>query len=137
MSRAWRYLFLKIITDIAMINIAFVAVFLAKFKTINFLPVFMIYYKPLLFITVLWLVLLNLAGLYKLQHDKVGRRDNIFSVSFGAFSAAFFTYVFVVFLYREAVYSKEIVILGSFTALVLINISRYLIWKLFQLNYDH
>jgi FlaA1/EpsC-like NDP-sugar epimerase len=134
MDRVWKYLFLKILSDIIVVNIAFIGAFLIKFKTVNFLPVMMIYYKPLLFITALWLVVLNLAGLYKPQHDKVDRRDNILSVSFGAFSAAFFTYVFVVFLYREAAYSKEIVMLGSFASLVLINISRYMIWKLFQKN---
>ena len=132
MNKAWRYLCLKIITDTAVINVSFVGAFLAKYRTSQFLPVLMIYYKPLLFITVLWLVVLNLAGLYKLQPKATDRIDNIFSVSFGVFSAAFFTYVIIIFLYREASYSKDIVILGSFFALALINLSRFLIWKLYQ-----
>ncbi|MFH1386103.1 MAG: hypothetical protein ABIH50_00340 [bacterium] len=134
MSRNWRYLFLKIISDIIIIDFAFTTAFLVKFKTINVLLAIAVYYKHLFFITVLWLVVLNLAGLYKLQQDKVNRIDNFFSVSFGAFSAAFFNYVIILFLYREALYSKEIVIIGSLIALVLINISRHLIWKLYQIH---
>jgi FlaA1/EpsC-like NDP-sugar epimerase len=132
MSRAWRYLFIKIIADVVAVNVSFICAFLAKFKTINFISAVAIYYKPLFFITVLWLVVMNLAGLYKLQQDKVNRIDNLFSVSFGAFSAAFFTYVIVIYLYQEASYSKDIVITGSLAALVLLNISRDLIWKAYK-----
>lgn len=132
MNRDWRYLFLKIGADIILVNLAFISAFLVKFNTLSFISVITVYYKPLLFITVLWLVVLNLAGLYKIQQDKVSQVDNLFSVSFGVFSAAFFTYVIIIFLYREALYSREVVIMGSLFALVLLNVSRYLIWKLYK-----
>ena len=127
----WVYLFLKLASDALAINVGFVSAFLLRFKTFDIPSALLIYYKPLLFITVLWLVVLNLAGLYKLQFDRAARIDNLFAVSFGAFSAAFFTFIFVVFMYREAAFSKDIVALGSIFTLVLINISRYLIWKLY------
>jgi hypothetical protein len=129
---AWLNLFLKIVTDVVMIGGAFISAFLLKSGSLSGLMMIQVYYKPLFFITVLWLVVLNLAGLYKLQTDKLNRVDNVLAVSFGAFSAAFFAYVFIAFLYREASYSKDIVILGSLLALVLINLSRYFIWKIFQ-----
>lgn len=132
MSRAWRYLSFKIGADIILVNFAFISAFLVKFKTLSFISVITVYYKPLLFITILWLVVLNLAGLYKIQHNKVSQVDNLFSVSFGVFSAAFFTYVIIIFLYREAFYSREVVIIGSLCSLVLLNVSRYLIWKFYK-----
>lgn len=133
MGRAWGYLFLKIAADIVMVDIAFVSAFLLKFHTLNLLPAVIVYYKPLFFITVLWLVVFNLAGLYKPQTtDKVNRVDNPLSVSFGAFSAAFFTYVIITLLYREASYSKDVVIIGSLIGLLLVNLSRHLIWKAYQ-----
>jgi len=132
MSRAWRYLFIKMIVDILLINVAFISAFMVKFRTIDIISTLTIYSRPLFFITVLWLVVLNLAGLYKLQQDKIGRLDNIIVVSFGGFSAAFFAYLIVVFFCREALYTKDIIIIGSLIALVLVNVSRYLIWKLFR-----
>ena len=132
MKRAWAYLFLKLAADILFVNISFILAFLLKFQTINLFPALAVYYKPLLLITVLWLVIFNLAGLYKLQMGKVGRLENLFSVSFGIFSAAFFTYLLIIFFYQEASYSREIVIIGSLIAFVLINISRYMIWKRFK-----
>ncbi|MCU0641473.1 MAG: hypothetical protein MUC35_05235 [Candidatus Margulisbacteria bacterium] len=132
MNRAWRYLFLKIGTDVVLVNLSFLAAFTLKFHAFNTFSLLAIYYRPLLFLTVLWLVVLNLAGLYKLQPDMLNRVDNQFTVSFGIFSAAFFTYLIVMFLYREAEYSRNVVIIASLISLVAINVSRYLIWKLYN-----
>jgi len=129
MSKAWMFLFTKILFDVLLVNISFILGYLIKFGLVNPLtaPV-SIYLKALIFVTMLWLIIFNLAGLYKFQPEKINRVDNIFSVSFGVFSSAFFTYIIVVFLYREAFYAKEIVIYSSLFALLLINLSRYIIW---------
>jgi len=131
MQRNWLYLFAKISTDLILINVAFCSAYLLRFQTVNVFALLQ-YFKFLGFVSMLWLIIFNLAGLYKLQVDCTTQVDKLFSVSFGIFSSAFFTYVSAVFLYREALYSKDIVIIASIIALILINLSRYLIWKAYQ-----
>ena len=133
MLKTWTLLFIKIIFDVILINISFIIGYLIKFGVVNPLafPI-SIYLKALIFVTMLWLIIFNLAGLYKLQPEKINRVDNIFSVSFGVFSSAFFTYIIVVFLYREAFYAKEIVIYSSLLALFIVNLSRYIIWSIYK-----
>lgn len=133
MNKSYLILSLKLISDVIIINISFIVGYLIKFGMINVLalPVFH-YLKVLAFISLLWLIIFNLAGLYKLQGERTGRVDSIFSVSFGIFSAAFFTYLVIVYFYREAFYSRAIVIYASLLAMVLINLSRYFIWKLHE-----
>ncbi|NQU17147.1 MAG: hypothetical protein HQ564_03685 [Candidatus Saganbacteria bacterium] len=129
----WYFLALKIISDIVIINIVFILGYIIKFKIFNPFAISIIpYFKVLMFITLLWVIVLNLAGLYKLQTDEIVRTDGIFPVSFGVFSAGFFTYIIIVFLYREALYTREIVIYASFLALIFINLSRYLVWRLYS-----
>jgi len=131
MRKAWIFLAIKFIADIIMINLSFILAYLIVFKTVSLLDLSIFsYYKVLFFITLFWLIIFNLAGLYKMQVDKTNRIDNIFAVSFGVFSAAFLTYIFIAFLHKEAFYSREIVVYASLIALLLINFSRHFIWKL-------
>lgn len=133
MIKNWVFLFAKIITDAVFVLISFVAAYLIIFKS-TALTIFhlTIYAKFLVFAIMLWLIIFNLAGLYKLQSDKSNRIDNVFTVSFGVFSAAFFAYVIATFIYKEAYYSKSIIILASLFNLFFTNLSRYLIWELYK-----
>ena len=135
MNKAWLFLILKILSDILMVNLSFIFGYMINFGTVNISHThILIYSKVLVFISLLWMIIFNLAGLYKLQTDKINRIDGIFSVAFGVFSSAFFTYVIVVFLYREAFYSKGIVIYASIIAFFLVILSRQAIWWLFCKN---
>ena len=131
MRRTWIILCIKIFTDALIVNSAFILGYIIKFRAMDYLAI-SIYSKSLMFITILWLIIFNLAGLYKPQLNKLSRVDSVIPVSFGVFSAAFFTYTIIILLYKEASYSKEIVIIGSFISLLLVNISRYLIWIKFS-----
>lgn len=128
-NRKWLILILKLASDMLIINVSFISGYLLRFGVINPLsvPVFM-YTRILVFITLTWMVIFNLAGLYKIQPDNSPRIDGLFAVTTAVISSAFFTYVIVLSLYKEALYSKEIILFSSAIALVLFNISRTAIW---------
>ncbi|MBI5701779.1 hypothetical protein HZC34_08080 [Candidatus Saganbacteria bacterium] len=132
MFKSWFFLFVKVTSDVFFINLSFVFGYMIKSRSVNiFASQISPYFKVLMFLTVFWLIIFNLAGMYKMQLDMKNRVDNIFSVSFGVFSASFFTYILVAYIYREAIYTKEIVIFGSIIGALLINLSRFVIWKIY------
>ncbi len=98
---------------------------------------FAAYGKLMVFITMLWLIIFNLAGLYKLQSDTQKVGENAFQVSFGIFAAEFFTYIFIVYLYREASFARDIIIYSSLFAMILINLARYILLRLISFVHTH
>ena len=132
MRKAWLFLLLRLISDLILINLCFISGYLIRFGEINlFTAPVLVYLKFLAFVSMLWLIMFNLTGLYKMQNGERERPDGILAVSFGVFSSAFFTYIFAFFFYREAIYSRAIIIYASILALVMINLARFLLWKLY------
>ncbi len=125
----WIILAVKILSDIVLINCSFVMGYMIRFGGINpFGMPLLAYNKMLIFVTITWLVIFNLTGLYKMQGEKQDRVDGPVIVTTSVFSASFFTYVIILSLYKEAMYSKDIIIYTCFIAFILLNISRSLIW---------
>lgn len=133
MYKNWTFVAIKVLSDITVVNLSFVSGYMIRFGLLNpaSLPLVM-YSKVIIFITLTWLVIFNLAGMYKMQTEKAVRIDNPFLVSTAVFSSAFFTYVVVFSLYRGAFYSKEVILYSSVIALLFANISRAVIWKIFK-----
>jgi len=134
MIKNWALMIIKVISDIFIVNLSLVSGYLIRFGIPGSVSVpFLVYSKMLVFITLTWLVIFNLAGMYKMQTDKTTRIDNAFLVTTSVFSSAFFTYVMVFSIYREAFYSKEVIFYSSVIALLLVNLSRAIIWKVFKI----
>lgn len=133
MYKNWLFVFIKIVSDIALVVISFAAGFFIRFGIEDpFMIPVMSYYKILVSLLLTWLVVFNLSGMYKLQTDRSVRIDNVFVVSSAVISAAFFTYIFVLLAYKGAFYSKGLIIYSSLVALFLVNLSRALIWRIYK-----
>ncbi|MFA5104870.1 MAG: hypothetical protein WC527_06820 [Candidatus Margulisiibacteriota bacterium] len=133
MYKNWTFVVIKVISDIAVVNLSFLSGYMIRFGLSSPASVPMVIYsKVIIFITLTWLVIFNLAGMYKMQSDKTVRIDNPFLVSTAVFSSVFFTYAMVFSMYREAFYSKEVILYSSVIALLLINVSRATIWRIFK-----
>ena len=129
----WLLILFKLVADIVLLNSSFFFGYMVKFGFTASLTIPVIAYaKLMVFITMLWLIIFNLAGLYKLQPNTQKTSEDAFQVTFGIFAAEFFTYIFIVYLYSEASFAKDIIIYASLFAMILINLARYLIWKLFK-----
>lgn len=136
-SKTWIFLGIKILFDILVIQLSFIIAYLITFNTINVFSISLLAYKKILiFLSLFWVIIFNLSGLYKFQLNNKSRVDGIFVTSFAVLSAAFFTYLFIVFLHKEAFYSREIVILGAIIALLFLNITRYIIWQVYKKVYS-
>lgn len=135
MYKNWTFVLIKLVSDIVVVNLSFVLGYMIRFGLLNPVSLPLVTYsKVMTFITLTWLVIFNLAGMYKMQTEKVARIDNPFLVFTAVFSSAFFTYVVVFSLYREAFYSKEVILYSSVIALLLANLSRAVIWKIFKMT---
>ena len=132
LQRTWRNLLVKLLIDLLVIDLSFLLALFINFGLFDVRQFVFIYYQQILFINILWLVIFNLAGLYKTQKDVSYGAENFASVSFGVFSAAFFNYIIIMYVYPEASYSKGIITAGSVFVLFLMNISRFFIAKRFN-----
>ena len=112
--------------DVLLINVSFLTGYFIKFNALSI--VFFQYYKTLALVTLIWLIVFNLGGLYKFPKREERRVDGIASLSFAITSAAFVTLLVIFFLYKEAVYAMDIIFYAWFCSLVLLNISRSVIW---------
>lgn len=131
----WFLLFLRLITDALFIVISFLLAYFVKFRSLNIgsLPI-NIYFKILIFVTLIWLIILNLGGLYKFTKKDEKKADNLLATSFAITSAAFITLLIILFLYKEAIYAKDIIFYAWLISLVLLNVSRWVIWRIYQIS---
>jgi len=127
--RFWSVLIVRLVSDIIFIYLSFVSAYFIKFGI--FLPV-NVYTKLIIFVVVVWLVIFNLGGLYKFPKKEGRREDNILAASFAITSAAFITLLIIFFLYKEAAYAMDLIFYSWFSALILINLSRSIIWFGYQ-----
>jgi FlaA1/EpsC-like NDP-sugar epimerase len=124
---SWLFLFVKLTTDILIINVAFLLGYFIKFNTLS-INFFSVYSRVLILATSIWIIIFNLGGVYKFPKREAKRADNILATSFSITSAAFITLMMIFFLYKEATFSMDIVFYAWFSNLILINISRSIIW---------
>lgn len=130
MRNYWAALGAKIISDAVLINLAFCLGYMIKFRIMDISRVPVLSYShAMVFITILWLIIFNLAGLYKSVPGKRKNYQSSLSVSLGIISSAVLTYFMAWYYYKEAFYAAAIIIYASLILLFLLNISRYLIWR--------
>jgi len=133
MSKPWLFLFIKLISDVFAVAVSFMLGYMLKFEVESLISLpFDIYIKFLLTISILWVIIFNLSGLYKLQVDKANRIDNPIKISAAVFSSAFFTYFFVIYVYKEAFNVNDIIIYAFLISLILVNLFRYFIWNIYK-----
>ena len=125
----WLLLGVRLVADVVTVNLSFLIAYFIKFQTfnLNFAHV-NVYYKLLIFVTMIWLIVFNLGGLYKLPKKETPRTDTLVLTSLTITSAAFITVLVIFLLYQEATYALDIVFYAWFAALFLVNLARSLIW---------
>ena len=125
----WFFFLLKLVSDAVSVTLSFFLAYFIKFGM--FLP-FSVYYKLVFLGAFIWLIVFNLGGLYKSPHKEGKREDNILITSFAITSAAFITLLVIFFLYKEATYAMDTIFYAWCISLVLVNISRSVIWSFYK-----
>jgi len=123
-------IFLKLAADALAVNMSFVLAYMFHFKIFNIFSLNVHAYSKVMFIvTVLWLIVFNLAGLYKAQPVSAGRVDGFVQILIGVFSASFLSYFLVIYSYKEALYSKNLLFISFMFALIFVNALRFFIFR--------
>jgi len=131
--KSWVCLLAIIIVDVFIISSSFFLAYIMKFGVLSISASFVwVYLKPLVLVNLIWLIIFNLGGLYKLPYKEERGVANILATSFAITSAAFITLLLVYFLYKEAYYSISIILRAWIISLVLINIERLIVWKTYN-----
>lgn len=128
---SWLLLIVKLIADIFFILFSFILAYIIRFQffQIGYLPL-VPYFRFSLFVVILWLLIFNLMGLYKPQKDLSVRGDSPLSIALAVTIAAITAYLVVMLIYKEAFYSYLIILYAWAIGIILINLSRYIIWKI-------
>jgi len=121
----------KVFFDIIIILVSFAIAYMMRFNLfqIAYLPIIP-YKRFLVFIVILWPIIFNMMGLYKPQRDKSERVDSMLLISMAITLSAVVTYLVIIIFFQEAMFSYSLIIYAWIISLVLINIIRYLIWKM-------
>ena len=120
---------LLMLLDAALVCLSFIFAYYLRFRVLIFItptsiPEIELYLRPLVFAVLIWLAILNFAGLY--DPKKVAPIDQAASAFIGgAFSGVFL--VGLMFLYREYWFSRLLLIYAWLLSFGFISASRYML----------
>src|SRR3989339_500472 len=124
---------LKIIFDAVLINVSFILAYFVRFKILFFItpdsiPIFEQYLSVLVFVTLIWLAIFKLIGLYD-ERKCTSLIDELASLFVGV---AFGTLVLVglLFLYREFWVSRLVIVNAWWIAFLLLTLMRIFLFTL-------
>src|SRR3990167_17158 len=111
---------LKILTDAVLINFSFILAYYLRFKILLFispasLPVFEQYLNILVFITLVWLAVFKLVGLY--EGKKFTALVDEIAILLGGVSLSSLILLGLLFLYREFWVSRLVVVNAGWISL--------------------
>ncbi len=124
---------LKIFLDAILINVCFVLAYYLRFNVLVFLtprsvPVIGQYINVLIFVTLIWLALFKLVGLYEDKKTSV-LLDELASLFLGV-SFATLGLLALLFLYREFWFSRLVIANAWWIALILLGFERAVIFQI-------
>lgn len=127
---------LKIIFDIILINLSFVLAYFVRFKILLFItpdsaPIFGQYLNVLVFVTLLWLAIFKLVGLYENKKTAI-ILDELASLFLGI-TLSTLVLLGMLFLYRELWFSRLVIANVWWLALVLLGLERMVVFYLKKL----
>ncbi|MBI5078762.1 hypothetical protein HZB08_01930, partial [Candidatus Saganbacteria bacterium] len=124
---------LKFISDAFLINVSFVLAYYFRFKVLLFItptsiPVFERYLNILIFVTLIWLAVFKLFGLY--EGKKFTALVDEVAKAAGAVTFSGLLLLGLLFLYRELWFSRLVVVNAWWIALILLGASRFLFFEI-------
>lgn len=124
-------MWLKIASDVLLINLSFVLAYFLRFKILFFIttesiPIFGHYFKVLVIVSLLWLAVFKLIGLYDSKRT-ASLLDELASL-FLAISVSTLLLLSLLFLYREFWFSRLVIVNAWFVALILLGLERTLVF---------
>jgi exopolysaccharide biosynthesis polyprenyl glycosylphosphotransferase len=127
---------IKFLLDAILIVASFVLAYFVRFKILLFitpesLPVFEHYLKVLVFVTVLWLAIFKLIGLY--EGKKYSNLIDELAAMFLAITTATLALLGLLFLYREFWFSRLVIVNAWWIAFCLLGFSRAALFELRRL----
>ncbi|MEA3493232.1 MAG: undecaprenyl-phosphate glucose phosphotransferase [Candidatus Margulisiibacteriota bacterium] len=127
---------LKIVLDIILINVSLILAYLIRFKTFIFLapatvPVFEQYFRVLIFVTLIWLAIFKLIGLYE-DKKNTALIDEVANVFLGV-SVATLVLFALLFMYREFWFSRLVIANVWWISLICLTFSRIFLFSLKRL----
>lgn len=119
----------KILFDALLINLSFVLAYYIRFKIFLFitpasLPIFEKYLNTLVFVTLLWLAVFKLAGLYE-EKKFTALIDEIAALLWGV-TLSSLVLLGLLFLYRELWFSRLVIVNAGWMAFISMALVRYL-----------
>lgn len=124
-------MWLKILSDVLLINLSFVLAYFFRFKILLFItpdsvPIFGHYLRVLVIVSLLWLAIFKLVGLYDEKKSAI-LLDELATL-FLAISASTLVLLSMLFLYHEFWFSRLVIVNAWFVALILLSGERVLVY---------
>ncbi|MGB9613304.1 MAG: sugar transferase, partial [Candidatus Margulisiibacteriota bacterium] len=130
----------KILTDAILINLSFILAYYLRFKILLFItppsfPVFEQYLRILVFVTLLWLAVFKLVGLY--EEKKFTALIDEIALIFWGITLSSLLLLGLLFLYRELWFSRLVIANAWWISLVLMGLSRVVIFEAVRLLHSY
>jgi exopolysaccharide biosynthesis polyprenyl glycosylphosphotransferase len=123
---------LKLIIDVILINVSFILAYFFRFRVLLFItpdsiPIFEQYLNVLVFVTIIWLAIFKLVGLYE-EKKFTTLLDEIASLFFGA-TLSSLVLLGLLFLYREFWFSRLVIANAWWIALLFLGLVRVIFFE--------
>ncbi|MCX5749222.1 MAG: hypothetical protein NTZ10_03135 [Candidatus Saganbacteria bacterium] len=126
--KAHLLLALKLIMDAVSIAAAYVLSYYIKFGFSSNPDKFIsTYLKYLFFLIIMWLVILNLLGLFKPYGQQTSWLNKLKIIVIAGIISTALNYLVVWFFYKEAIFSLSVILLGSIISAVLLTATSFVI----------
>ena len=124
---------LKIIFDAILINVCFALAYFFRFKILVFItpdsiPIFEQYFNVLVFVTLIWLAIFKIIGLYEDKKFPI-LLDEMASLFMGV-SFSTLSLLGMLFLYQEFWFSRLVIVNVWWIALVLLGLERFVLFAI-------
>lgn len=126
-------MFVKIILDAILINLAFTLAYFLRFKILFFItpdsiPIFGQYLNVLFFLTILWIAIFKFIGLY--EEKRFTTLIDELAALFMGITLSTLILLSLLFLYREFWYSRLVIANAWWIALLLLGLLRFVLFGL-------
>lgn len=126
----WLERILLILADLVAINLSFVIIFMLRFESGMYSNTIHLVWSdmqfPSIILSLFWMVLFTLNGLYKIQRT-ISRSDELINIVKYVFTGVFFIYLLTVDLDNPVTFGKSILIFYGITLIIFISIGRLII----------
>ncbi len=126
-------MWLKIVGDVLLINLSFVLAYYLRFNILLFItpesvPILGHYFKVLVIVSLLWLAIFKLIGLY--DGKRIASLLDELASLFLAISASTLFLLSLLFLYREFWFSRLVIVNAWFVAIILLGLERSFVFSI-------